>query len=90
MLQSFSFCISIAVIGYNLLVQLQALPMVTVAVGKLNNLNVCRIETDPASKATDDPKYVEFNVPSASNMIEPGNPKWANYVKGVVAGFHGD
>jgi len=67
-----------------------ALPMVTVAVGKLNNLNVCRIETDPASKATDDPKYVEFNVPSASNMIEPGNPKWANYVKGVVAGFHGD
>jgi len=66
-----------------------ALPMVTVAVGRLNNLNVCRVETDPDSKATDDPKYVEFSVPTPSSNIHPGNPKWANYVKGVVAGFHG-
>lgn len=62
--------------------------MVTVAVGKLNDLNICRIETDLTGKATDQSKYVEFNVPSASS-IQPGNPKWANYIKGVVAGFHG-
>jgi len=65
-----------------------ALPMVTIAVGKLNDLNVCRIETDWTTEGTDNQGYVEF--PTASSLIRPGNPKWANYVKGVVAGFHGD
>ena len=62
--------------------------MVTIAVGKLNDLNVCRIETDWTTEGTDNQGYVEF--PTASSLIRPGNPKWANYVKGVVAGFHGN
>lgn len=54
--------------------------MVTVAVGSLNDLGICRIE----SQGMDD-GYVEF--PSSS--IAPGSPNWANYVKGVLACFHG-
>lgn len=63
--------------------------MSTVCVGSLNKLSICRVETDSNIQGTDKPKYVEFGVPSASSPIEPGSPKWANYVKGVVAGFHG-
>lgn len=63
--------------------------MATVTVGSLNELSVCRIETDPAIDGIDHPKYVEFEVPSATSPIKPGEPKWANYVKGVVASFHG-
>ena len=69
---------------------LQALPMATVACGKFNNLNVCRVITDSDSKGTDHPKYVEFHIPSESTPLEPGLPKWANYVKGVVSVFHGN
>ena len=59
--------------------------MVTVAVGSLNDLPICRIETD--SKWADEPKYVEFDA----QAIQPGvQPKWANYVKGVAACFHGN
>ena len=61
--------------------------MATVSIGALNMQSICRIETD--SKGVDDPRYVEFDIPSATSPIEPGNPKWANYIKGVVAGFHG-
>lgn len=63
--------------------------MATVIVGSLNELSICRIETDAKIQGIDDPKYVEFNIPSKDTAVEPGSPKWANYVKGVVAGFHG-
>lgn len=63
--------------------------MVTVVVGSLNGLPICRIETD--LKGADEPKYVEFDAPAlASTPIQPGTPKWANYVKGVAACFHGN
>ncbi|XP_046463941.1 galactokinase-like [Daphnia pulex] len=65
------------------------IPMATVIVGSLNELSICRIETDAKIQGIDDPKYVEFNIPSKDTAVEPGSPKWANYVKGVVAGFHG-
>ncbi len=60
--------------------------MATVIVGALNKQSICRVETD--SKGIDDPKYAEFDIPSRACPIEPGSPKWANYVKGVVAEFH--
>ena len=57
------------------------MPLTTVAVGSINDLNICRIE----SQGMKEPNYVEF----ASTSVEPGEPKWANYIKGVVACFHG-
>lgn len=57
--------------------------MTTVAVGSLNDLQVCRVETD--SKGADEPRYVEYDT----SPIQQGSPKWANYVKGVTACFHG-
>jgi len=63
--------------------------MATVIVGSVNELSMCRIETDSEIQGIDVPKYVEFNIPSKDTTVEPGSPKWANYVKGVVAGFHG-
>lgn len=57
------------------------MPLTTVAVGSVNDLNICRIE----SQGMKDPNYVEFS----SLSVEPGEPKWANYIKGVVACFHG-
>lgn len=66
-----------------------ALPMVTVVLGRLNGSNTCRVVTDPNNNSTDQPKFVEFDVPSSSPLL-PGTPKWANYVKGVVACFHGE
>nr|CAH0112930.1 unnamed protein product [Daphnia galeata] len=64
------------------------IPLATVIVGSLNKLSVCRIETDSKIEGIDLPKYVEFSIPSKTKAVEPGSPKWANYVKGVVAGFH--
>ena len=63
--------------------------MATVIAGSLNKLSVCRIETDSKIEGIDLSKYVEFSIPSKTKAVEPGSPKWANYVKGVVAGFHG-
>ena len=65
----------------------QALPQVTVLVGKRSEGNMCRILT--LAESVDDPKFVEFPVPSAETPLTPGSPKWANYVKGVVANYIG-
>lgn len=56
-----------------------ALPMVTVIVGKATTSGTCRVET--LSDRADEPHYTEFAVAG----LQPGQPKWANYVKGVVA-----
>ena len=40
------------------------------------------------SEACDDPKKVEFSVENLKPS-EGGGRKWAEYVKGVVANFHG-
>ncbi|KAH9513412.1 Galactokinase [Bulinus truncatus] len=60
-----------------------ALPMVTVVVGNPTTSGVCRVET--LSGSTDEPRYTEFNV----DNIQPGKPKWCNYVKGVAAQMPG-
>nr|CAD7446880.1 unnamed protein product [Timema bartmani] len=61
-----------------------ALPMVTVVVGKKNGSDICRVVT--TCEAADAPLKAEFFAPS-KDPPKPGTPKWANYVKGVLANF---
>ncbi|XP_051888827.1 galactokinase [Pristis pectinata] len=59
-----------------------ALPMVTVVVGCQStdgNISLCTL-----AKEADEPKRLEFPVPSEGNPLTPGLPNWANYVKGVI------
>lgn len=65
----------------------QALPMVTIVVGKKNNTDKCRLITTNPNVASS-PK-VEFPVPSDTNPLTIGEPVWANYVKGIVQYFDG-
>lgn len=69
-----------------MLVILQALPLVTLLVGKKTDSGICRVLT-LASIGKDN--YVEFPIPSNKNSLSPGEPMWANYVKGVVANYKG-
>jgi galactokinase len=66
-------------------IMLQALPMVTLLVGRKSGTDTCRIVTTVTE--TDEPRRVEFAVPSKQTIL-PGIPRWANYVKGVIANFH--
>lgn len=50
-------------------------------VGRSNGTNTIRIAT---SADVGNPKRVEFELPSKDNPLTPGEPKWANYVKGVL------
>lgn len=60
----------------------QALPLVTILVGKSNGRNEVRLHT--SSDDVDNPHKVKFSLDKA---LEPGRPKWTNYVRGVVANF---
>ncbi|PBC26291.1 galactokinase isoform X1 [Apis cerana] len=61
-----------------------ALPMVTLIVGKLSNGKKCKIIS--LNDIVNSENHTEFEVNSRKN-IKPGEPKWANYVKGCVANF---
>ncbi|XP_076763902.1 galactokinase [Xylocopa sonorina] len=61
-----------------------ALPMVTVIAGKLADTNKCKIFS--LSEAIGLENYAEFEIASRKN-IKPGEPKWANYVKGCIVNF---
>ncbi|OAD61941.1 Galactokinase [Eufriesea mexicana] len=61
-----------------------ALPMVTLIVGKLSNIERCKIVS--LSETVSFENYTDFEVSSRKN-IQPGEPKWANYVKGCIANF---
>nr|CAD7439184.1 unnamed protein product [Timema bartmani] len=63
-----------------------ALPLGTVVVGSRNFSNKCCVVT--TYEASDQALETEFSVPS-KEQLKPGSPKWANYVKGVVANFEG-
>lgn len=66
-----------------------ALPLVAVIVGRKTEGAECSIVTN--NLHTDEPRKLEFHVPkSGGPALTPGNPAWANYVKGVVANFDGD
>ena len=66
---------------------MQALPLVSVFVGRKTDNDVCRILTLAAG--VDDPTYIEFPAPTTDNPPPVGSPKWANYVKGVITHFKG-
>ena len=61
--------------------------MVTVIVGRNNDLNCCRILT--TAEEFSGTKLLEFPLPENRKDLEPGEPFWANYVKGVVAHYEG-
>jgi galactokinase len=62
-----------------------AIPLYTIIVGKPNGTDKIKIKT--LGEDVDDPKKIEFDVPSQNNRLSPGTPKWANYVKGVIEHF---
>ncbi|CAD6215644.1 GSCOCG00000456001-RA-CDS [Cotesia congregata] len=64
-----------------------ALPMVTMIVGKLNGKSTCTIVS--TSKSITTISKIEFEVSDRSKVV-PGEPKWANYVKGCIAFFPAD
>ncbi|XP_076289266.1 galactokinase [Lasioglossum baleicum] len=64
-----------------------ALPMVTVMVGKRNNIDKCKIISINETLGSEN--WVEFE-PSPRKSIKKGEPKWANYVKGCIAYFFCD
>lgn len=58
--------------------------MVTVIAGKPNNTLKCKIIS--SSDAIGSLSEVEFDISNRKTM-KPGEPKWANYVKGCIADF---
>ncbi|XP_014665013.1 PREDICTED: galactokinase-like [Priapulus caudatus] len=64
-----------------------ALPLVTVMVGRQTNSNICRIST--LAENVDQPRTIELQLPSEKDQLAPGEPSWANYVKGVMANYKG-
>lgn len=58
--------------------------MVTVIAGKANQSSVCKIISLNGAVGTRN--LVEFDI-SNRRSLKPGEPKWANYVKGCVAKF---
>jgi len=58
---------------------------VTVLVGRATESGVCRVVTMADHIA--EPRSVEFQLPKSEADLQPGQPLWANYVKGVVAFF---
>ncbi|CAL8284396.1 unnamed protein product [Merluccius merluccius] len=59
-----------------------ALALVTVVVGSPDPGRAVTIVT--ANQDVEEPRRVEFNLPSDGSPLSPGKPGWANYVKGVV------
>ena len=62
--------------------------MVTVVVGTKTTTGLCRVLTQ--ADGADEPKYTEFSMCTADKPLQPGLPRWANYVKGVVACYIGN
>lgn len=60
--------------------------MVTIIVGKLNGTNNCTVVS--TSKSITTMNKAEFDI-SNRGEIKPGEPKWANYMKGCIANFPG-
>ncbi|XP_033112485.1 galactokinase-like [Anneissia japonica] len=64
-----------------------ALSMVTVLVGCRTDSGVCKVVT--TAEGVDEPKVVEFALPTGDRPLQPGKPAWSNYVKGVVQNYKG-
>lgn len=59
-----------------------ALPLVTVVVGSRTPGRSVTIVT--AEKEVEGSRSVHFDLPKEGELLPPGKPSWANYVKGVV------
>ncbi|XP_026172156.1 galactokinase [Mastacembelus armatus] len=59
-----------------------ALPLVTVVVGSRTSGQDVTVVT--TTEDADEPRRVDFILPSDGSSLDPGSPNWANYVKGVV------
>lgn len=59
-----------------------ALPLVTVVVGRQTSGQDVTIVT--TTKDADEPRRVDFSIPTDGLALSPGSPSWANYVKGVI------
>ncbi|KAM4525636.1 galactokinase [Odontesthes bonariensis] len=59
-----------------------ALPLVTVVVGSKTSGKDVTVVT--ATEDADEPRRVDFSLPSDGSSLSPGLPCWANYVKGVL------
>lgn len=62
--------------------------MVTVMVGSKTSEQKCCVVT--LTEAADEPRVVDFHLPSELAPLLRGHPNWANYVKGVVQHYRGN
>ncbi|XP_045345584.1 galactokinase isoform X3 [Leopardus geoffroyi] len=60
----------------------RALELVTVLVGSPRADGLVSLLT--TSEDADEPRRLQFPLPTAQRSLEPGTPRWANYVKGVI------
>lgn len=65
----------------------QALELVTVLVGSSREDGLVSLLT--TSEDADEPRRLQFPLPTAQRSLEPGTPRWANYVKGVIQHYPG-
>lgn len=61
--------------------------MGTVMVGSPRQDGTISILT--TAEEADEPKRVEFLVPVEGGALKPGEPQWANYIKGVIQHYRG-
>ncbi len=61
--------------------------MYTVMVGKPNGTDKIRMTT--LAEGVGESKKIELDAPREGAALSPGEPKWANYVKGVIQHFPG-
>nr|XP_008511563.1 PREDICTED: galactokinase [Equus przewalskii] len=59
-----------------------ALELLTVLVGSPRADGLVSLLT--TSEDADEPRRLQFPLPTAQRSLEPGTPRWANYVKGVI------
>uniref|UniRef100_A0A480NGR0 Galactokinase n=1 Tax=Sus scrofa TaxID=9823 RepID=A0A480NGR0_PIG len=59
-----------------------ALELVTVLVGSPRTDGLVSLLT--TSEDADEPRRLQFPLPTDKRPLEPGTPHWANYVKGVI------
>ncbi|XP_053425535.1 galactokinase isoform X3 [Nycticebus coucang] len=64
-----------------------ALELVTVLVGSPRADGLVSLLT--TSEDADEPQRLQFPLPTAQRSLEPGTPRWANYVKGVIQHYPG-
>lgn len=73
--------------GFSQRLSLQALQLGTVVVGSPRQDGTISVIT--TAEEAEEPKRVQFPAPTERNTLKPGEPHWANYVKGVIQHYRG-